>query len=292
VGATPYDVIVDRILEVVEAEGQFPWQKPWRASIDGPRNATTGKPYRGINVWMLLMQSRRDPRWLTFKQALGAERCVRKGEHGTPIIFWASHTTRKAKDEDGDEMTVSQHRDVPILRYYTVFNVDQCDGLDLPPLAEAGPTPDPIEAAEAIVDAMPNRPAIAWDQPDRAYYSPTSDEVHLPGREQFAAPEEVYGTEFHELAHSTGHKSRLGRHEVEGLDHFGSDRYGREELVAEMTAAFLCGEAGIERVIDNSAAYVRNWTETIREDRRAVVVAAGKAQKAADYILGREAVTA
>ena len=142
--------------------------------------------------------------------------------------------------------------------------------------------------AEAIIEGMPNRPAILHNGGDRAFYRPSTDTISLPHRSAFAEEEEYYSTTFHELAHSTGHKDRVGRVGIENIDHFGSGQYGREELVAEMTAAFLGAHAGISpAVIANSAAYLGNWVKAIKEDTKMVVWAAGKAQAAADYILNQ-----
>lgn len=194
--------------------------------------------------------------------------------------------------ERDDDDTESRQRPIPVLRYFTVFNVEQCDNLTkLAPLTEADRiSVDPIPACQAIVDGMPNRPAIRHGG-DRAYYAPAADYVQLPQAEAFDSMAEYYGVAFHELGHSTGHSTRLDR----GLDAsdrlaaFGSEDYSREELVAEMTSAYLLGHAGIETGIPNSAAYIKSWLRAIKADPKALVVAGGKAQKAADYVLGATA---
>jgi antirestriction protein ArdC len=196
------------------------------------------------------------------------------------VVFWKQLTV---KDEDtGDERTV------PLLRYYNVFNTQQCEGVEAP-ASRPLPEHDPIAEAEAVTAAMPDPPSIQH-QGDRAAYVPALDVVMMPPRQQFQSPHGYYSTMFHELGHSTGHASRLAREAITNPDKFGSMDYGREELVAEMTAAFLCGATGIlPATLDNSAAYVANWIATIKVDRKAVVVAAGAAQKAADSILGLSA---
>jgi antirestriction protein ArdC len=177
-----------------------------------------------------------------------------------------------------------------MLRYYSVFNVAQCDGVTAPAIEGADGVHSPIETAEQIVAAMPRRPEIRHGL-DRAFYSPASDSVGMPSPERFESPENYYNVLFHELTHSTGHESRLNRKGVSGVGGeraaFGSQSYSKEELVAEMGAAFLCGRAGIvERIIDNSAAYVAAWLERLKDDAQLVVMAAAQAQKAADFILG------
>jgi len=221
-----------------------------------------------------------DNRWATFKQIKDHDGHVRRGEKGTPVVFW-----KTIDIEDKDDTT--KIKTVWFLRYFTVFNVTQADGLDLPAVETTGPTFDPVEAAEHIVANMPNRPHMDHNGGDRAYYIPRLDEVHLPPRSAFSGAEEYYSTAFHELGHSTGHESRLNRHGLEtGIAAFGSPVYSREELAAEFTSAFLCHASGIENTIENSTAYVQSWLKALKNDTRMAVVAASQAQRAADYITG------
>jgi antirestriction protein ArdC len=188
-----------------------------------------------------------------------------------------------------------QAKRVPFLRYYSVFNVAQCEGIPpdkIPAVNGRKREHAPLEQAEQIVAAMPKRPVI---QPKwaRAFYSPDQDFVGMPEIELFRSPEDYHSVLFHELTHSTGHESRLNRKGVTGSDglwsSFGSQAYSQEELVAEMGAAFLCGQAGIvERTIDNSAAYVNSWLARLKGDSRLVVQASAQAQRAADYILNKQ----
>lgn len=283
--STVYEVITDHIIRQLEA-GVVPWRKPWSARTDMPRSIH-GRPYRGINVFLTLLRGYSDPRWLTFKQAQERGGRVRKGEKGTPLVLWKTTTVREQDPDTGE----TREKQVPFARYFTVFNVEQCDGLNVEPWRPA-PAEVPatvIETAQAIIDGMPNAPELRYDGGDRAYYVPATDVIHLPRRSTFRTQEEFYSTAFHEMGHSTGHRSRCNRAGVAEFDHFGSDRYGREELVAEMTAAFLCGEADIApATIGNNAAYIGSWLRSLREDSRAVVIAAAQAQKAADYILNRQ----
>jgi antirestriction protein ArdC len=208
---------------------------------------------------------------------------VRRGEKGTLVIFWKIYEKDDPEAEDGKKR-------LPLLRYYTVFNAEQCDGVTAPgPDLTTWKTHDPIVAAETVVLAMPNSPTVEIGG-TRACYSPSRDLVRVPDLFRYDYPEDYYGTLFHELAHSTGHQSRLNREGIVDQHFFGDSVYSKEELVAEMTAAFLCGHTGIENAtIQNSAAYLQSWIKTLRGDKTLAIIAAAQAQKAADYILNRKA---
>jgi antirestriction protein ArdC len=276
-----YDLVTARILQQLE-NGVAPWRRPWGGPMRFPRNLTTLKPYRGVNVFLLACQSYDSPFWLTFKQAQEIGGHVRKGEHGSPVVFWTEwQTTDKETGEPAK---------IPVLRHYTVFNAGQCEGIGhLVPAPKVVDNPNPpLERCESVVMGYPNPPRVEC-QFNQAFYRPTADLVGMPPRERFDSSELFYGTMFHELAHSTGHKTRLDRKDLMDLNRFGSEPYGREELVAEMGAAFLCSHAGIETAtLDNSASYIDGWLRAIRQDRTLVVTAAAQAQKAADYILANE----
>ena len=280
-----YQMITDRIIEKLE-EGTIPWRKPWTGGSEGaPMNLVTKKPYRGLNVFMLACQEYDSPYWLTYKQAKAKGGHVKKGERGTPVIFW-KQIAGKEKDEDGNEKT----RSFPVLRHYTVFNVDQCENLDAPRPArdEEARTFDPIENCAAVVDEMPKPPALDHRE-QRAYYRPSTDTVNMPKPETFVNSESYYATLFHELTHSTGHDTRTGRHAKNNCDHnFGSYSYSKEELVAEFGAAFMCGHCGIEnRTIDNAASYIDGWSRKLRNKPKMLIHAAAQAQKAVDCILSK-----
>lgn len=210
---------------------------------------------------------------------------VRKGETGTPIVFYKQLPEDKKTDEAREE----DERAPFLLCHYTVFNVDQCDGLSLPEIDQTTSAPeiDEDELCEGIVTGWANRPALHLTSPTecRAYYRPVTDSVHMPDRNRFVDAPHYYSTLFHELVHSTGHTSRLNR--TFG-DHFGDELYSKEELVAEMGAAFLCAIAGIanEHTDRNTTAYIQNWISKLESDNRLVIHAAGNAQRAADCILG------
>jgi antirestriction protein ArdC len=276
-----YSIITERIIALLE-QGTVPWQKPWNGGEQAPQNLVTRKPYRGVNVFLLNAAHYASPFWLTFKQAQELGGHVRKGEKAFPVVFWK---WLEVENDNG-----SKER-VPFLRYYSVFNVAQCEGIEghVPSSSETKREHAPAEAAECIVQGMPKRPEIKLGQ-SQAFYSPGTDFVGMPDPDQFRSSEDYYSVLFHELTHSTGHESRLNRKGVAGSDGqwsaFGSGSYAKEELVAEMGAAFLCGQAGIvERTIDNSAAYLASWLARLKDDPKLVVQAAAQAQKAADFIL-------
>ncbi len=203
------------------------------------------------------------------------------------VVFWNWIDKETGKTDNQGKPAVDR---IPFLRYYNVFNTQQCDLPDgvVPALPDV-PTVEPIAACEAIVQAMPNRPAISHNGGNRAYYRQGTDSVHMPNQTRFEHQEEYYSTLFHELTHATGHSSRLDRKTLTDYDGFGGDNYSREELVAEMGAAFLCGVAGTEtQTLDNSGAYIASWLRALKEDKRLVVTAAAQAQKAADYIQAKE----
>ena len=284
-----YQTVTDRILSSLKA-GVIPWEKPWKTPcFTGgafPRNFSTGKPYRGINVLLLWSSDYSSPFWLTFKQAQELKGHVRKGERGTPIVFYKQLPEHAEKDSDG---TNEDERTPFLLCHYTVFNVEQCDGLTLPEIGQPTTAPeiDENERCESIVAAWENRPALHLTSASeyRAYYRPSTDSVHMPARSHFVDAPHYYSTLFHELVHSTGHESRLNR--TFG-DHFGDELYSKEELVAEMGAAFLCAIAGIanEHTDRNTTAYIQNWISKLEENNRLVIHAAANAQLAADCILG------
>lgn len=275
-----YEEVSAAIIEQLD-QGHIPWAKPWRTGVDPHRNPVTGTVYRGINPMLLEMGAMRggfaDRRWVTFKQAKGAGGTVRAGARGTMIVFYRPIVI---KDEETGEK-----RSIFMLRHYTVFNVEQIDGLKLEELVEYVPEPQP--AADAIVDGYlgANGGPTFRHGGDSAHYNPARDLVQVPPREAFASDDTYFSTVFHEAAHSTGHGSRLARREITELGAFGDEAYGREELTAEMTAAMLCGVAGLE-TLEHSAGYIQHWRDAIAADNRLVVFAAQRAQKAADWVLG------
>ena len=280
-----YSIITDRIIGLLE-RGIVPWQKPWHGGQQAPRNLVSGKEYRGVNVFLLNSMAYQSPLWLTYRQAQELGGNVKRGEKSCPVVFW--------KWLDVDDAANAQNRRVPFLRYYSVFNVSQCEGIDahIPVSGNSRRHHEAIAEAERLVSAMPKRPEIKHGL-DRAFYSPSADFIGMPSPEQFKSGEDYYSVLFHELTHSTGHESRLHRKGIAGSDGqwsaFGSESYSKEELIAEMGAAFLSGHTGIvERTVDNSAAYIGAWLKKLKDDTRLIVQAAAQAQKAADFIMGKQ----
>lgn len=280
-----YDVINSRIMELLE-QGTVPWRKPWNAESNIPKNLISKKDYRGLNVFLLSCMPYSSPYWLTFKQVQDRGGYVRKGEKSTPVVFW-KWIDKKDADTQDDEITGTKGK-VPLLRYYSVFNLDQVDGIKAPEPEGVIKEFNPIQKTDEIIAAMPLRPDIKYGG-NRAYYSPSNDYIQLPHQHTFQSPEEFYSTAFHELAHATGHISRVGRKSILEPSYFGSHEYSKEELVAEMGAAFLCGHNGIDnRTIQNSAAYIQGWLRKLKDDKTLLIHAAAQAQKAADFILNRK----
>jgi len=279
---TVYEVVTDKVLEAM-AGGRIPWQKPWSTGIVRPCNAVTGRPYSGGNMFLLSMLPYAVPAFLTFNQIKKAGATIKEGHEKAyfPVFFWKRfETLNKATGKKETGM---------MLRYFLVWNVEQVEGFTLPgKLTVTKKVMEPIAAAEHIVANMPNPPKMAISEGDKACYYPGLDRVCLPCPEQFHSPGDYYQTTFHELAHSTGHASRLNRKEVTNPTAFGSHDYSVEELVAELTAAFLSAECGIDNTLQNSAAYIQGWMKRLRDDTKMFWTAAGRAQKAADYILNRK----
>ena len=277
-----YSTITDKILEIMEG-GVIPWHKPWLMS-GSHRNLVSKKQYRGINVFLLSCSSFGSPWWLTFNQAKAKGGKVRKGEKGTMIVFWKPLQIKEKNAATGKE----EKKKVFVLRYYKIFNLEQVEGIEAPPEPEKIEL-EPIETAATIIEEMQNPPVIKHAATYDACYRPSSDEVNMPLMDDFESSESYYSVLFHEVGHSTGHESRVSR--PEGMKNicFGSDSYSKEELIAEMSAAFLCGEAGIlQETIQQSASYIESWSSKFKDDSRLVVCAAAAAQKATDYILNRK----
>ena len=282
--STVYDIITERICAQLE-KGTVPWLKPWKGGdLGAPKNLVSGHAYRGVNVFLLSAVGFSSPYWMTFRQASERGGVVRRGEHGFPVVFWKWLPKRETNDA-GDEVT----KQIPILRYYTVFNAEQVSGIEVPAQPVESTTFNCIERCDQVVQGMPQAPSITHNE-GRAFYRPSTDTVSLPRPTLFNDPAEYYSTLFHELCHASGHGSRLNRPGISEAHFFADVDYSKEELVAEMGAAFLCGHCGIERTtLDNSAAYIGGWLKKLRDDKRLVVTAAAQGQKASDFILGRKA---
>ena len=288
-----YQMVTDRIIAQME-QGIIPWHKPWhgilgkRSSEDCAVSYESGRPYSLLNQFLLGEPGE----YATFNQIKARGGMIRKGEKSRMVVFYTQIMKEDTdrKDEDGNPKVVS----IPVLKYYNVWNINQCEGLaarwEGSKQPEA-PQTEPLEAAEAIVAgymASANHPRLEVKISDRAFYRPATDEVVVPMLSQYDDAAEYYSTAFHELTHSTLKKSRCNREGDNARAFFGNHEYSREELVAEMGAAMLCSNAGIDsdRAFRNSVAYIQNWMQALKNDPKMIVWAASRAEKAARYIIG------
>jgi antirestriction protein ArdC len=283
-----YAIVTEKIIKLLE-QGVVPWRRPWTGG-GLPRNVVSKQPYRGINHFLLSASKYVQPYWLTMRQANESGGHVRKGEESTIVVFWKVDDAGETTQDTNNELPNEKLRRRFLLRYYRVFNLEQCE---LPQAVLdkfskiATHEHDPIEAANRIVAAMPKPPEILHAG-SKAFYSSMTDRVTMPPRNLFVSAEEYSATLLHELTHSTGHPKRLAREGITEAAAFGSGVYSKEELIAEMGAAYLCAEAGISNaVIANQAAYVAGWLKKLRDDRKLLVHSAAQAQHAADFILCR-----
>lgn len=290
-----YDEVTRRICAELE-QGRLPWVQPWGENGTGPgactaclpRNAASSRPYSGINVLLLWgaaqEQGFASQGWLTFRQALAAGGNVRKGEKGTGVVYADRFTPEAEKSRAAK--TGEDAKSIAFLKRFTVFNVAQCEGLPEPFAADPEPLPERevVPVGEALIAASGVDVRIGGAE---AYYAPGADFVAVPPQQAYFQQIDWYRTAFHELCHATGHPSRLAR---QILNPFGSKDYAREELVAEMGAAFLCAALGIVPSVRH-ADYIGAWLDVLREDNRAIFRAASAASKAADWLLGRHGQT-
>lgn len=284
-----YQDVTDKVITQLKA-GTVPWVQPWER--DGtqtpfglPQNAATGNTYSAINsqlLWDAAIETRHSTQtWLTFKQALGLGGWVHKGERGTTVCYADTFIPKTERERAADAGEAPQH--IGFLKRYTVFNVDQCEGLPsgLYDAATPLPTCESIPRAERLIKATGADFRIGRD---KAFFVPSEDFIHVPPQSAFHDQINYYRTCFHELGHWTGHKTRLDR-TLTGK--FGSKDYAREELVAEMASAFICAAQNIIPTVRHTD-YIANWLQVFKEDKRAIFRAASLASKAADYILAFE----
>jgi antirestriction protein ArdC len=277
-----YAQVSDRIIAELES-GAAPWIKPWSATpgMNTPCNAVTNRPYSGCNVvllWMAQASGYRTPRFLTFKQALELGGAVRRGEHGHKVVF-----VKQLRVHDTNDMGEDTERTVPMMREYTVFNIDQCDGLPEKIGNPAAVAPRNKDQRKALADEfMASTRAEIREGAGEAYFAPGADFISLPAFAAFKSADNFYSTSFHELGHWSGHKSRLDRNL---RNRFGTSAYAAEELVAELTSAFLCAEFSFDGDLRH-AGYIASWINLLRADGKAFFTACSKAQAAADYLRG------
>ena len=269
-----YSDITNRLIDKMQESGALIWFKPWRSVA--PVNGASNRKYSGINKLILSTSGFADPRWFTYRQCSDLGGYVKKGEKGLPIVFW------KASDEE--ERLLGKPKFIS--RTFFVFNSEQCIGLNLPEIATPTFNADALKAIDKLILGFGDAPPIKWGA-EQAYYSPKLDVVAIPHKLAFVSSEACFATLAHELSHATGHSSRLNRTSITEPISFGSEVYSQEELLSEISAAFLCGEFGIQNTITQSAAYVQGWLSALKNDPTMIVKAACQAQKSADWILGR-----
>jgi antirestriction protein ArdC len=285
-----YDVVNDIIITALE-QGCVPWQKPWTGtSSDMPKNIVTKNPYQGVNYFMLAvvayLNKYSSPYWMSFKQAKTRGGYIKKGEKGTPVVWWSMIEIKDKNDLD--ENGYPKIKKIPKAKHSYVYNLDQTENVRVPKEGQKETIEfNPIEKAEEIISGYTDIPTLKHDR-QSAYYNPKEDFINMPQKNTFTSVEEYYSTLFHEMGHSTGHATRLNRKGITEYDFFGSHEYSKEELVAEFTSCYLCGEAGIlKSVQDNSVAYIQSWMKKLKEDKKLIIGACSKAKKATEYILGK-----
>jgi antirestriction protein ArdC len=280
-----YTRVTDRIIFDLE-QGIRTWMKPWSVEHTAGRISKplrhNGTPYRGMNILLLwgeaMAKGYAAPIWMTYKQAQETGGQVRKGEHGSLVVY-ANSITKTETNEKGEDT----EREIPFMKGYTVFNVEQLDGLPSHYYAQSA---NPLPLSERIENAdrfITKTAATIHHGGNRAFYAPARDAIQLPPFEAFKDKESYYATALHELTHWTKHERRLERDF--SAKRFGDQGYAREELVAELGAAFLCADLGITPEIrDDHAAYLGHWLNVLKEDKRAIFSAAAHAQRAADFL--------
>lgn len=308
------EIVTKRIVEALEeiirtGKGSIPWKKPWKTiefadgtKYYGAMNAVSCTQYKGINQLLLGFNNTHcEELWyLTLKQVMGLGFRIKKEEYknSIPVLFWG----RKVVEQEDNKGNIKE-KTIFFKRFYSVYHWSQIDASEeqikakLPIVKkiakakvkreETKTTFNPIEAADAIVNNMPNKPSIAENGGSRAYYVPSEDSIHMPVRTNFESSEHFYATLFHEIAHSTGHESRLNRDTLVQHNGFGSHNYSREELVAEISANMLMAVAELDTpaIIENTVAYCQSWLKVLKDDVNFVLTAAAQAQKATDFVL-------
>jgi len=274
-----YKIVTQKIIDKLN-EGIIPWEKPWI----GLRNYLTKRGYHGINLLLLSMDKHQSSEFVTFRQVRGLKESVKKGSRADMVVFFRRYEV-EARDKDGtlelDKETGEPKKELRFtLRYYNVFNLDQTT-IPLPDYGNG----KRIKKCEDILKDIPNLPVIK-EGGDMAAYNPKLDLLRIPSKREFKDRENYYSSIFHELVHATGHETRLNRKDFKG-NGFSSEKYSKEELVAEIGASFLCALCGIEnKTINNSAAYIQGWLKRLNNDSTLIISASAQAQKAVDYILG------
>lgn len=281
--ANVYEMVTERIIAELE-KGVIPWEKPWTGVRSGAYNRVSKRPYSLLNQMLL----KHTGEYATYKQWQDLGGQVKKGEKSEIVVFWKIFEAEETNKDTGEKET----KKIPLLRYYNVFHISQVEGVEPLKPEQLNDEVEPIEEADKIITDYITREHIEFTEcrSNEAYYSPSSDRVVVPMKEQYTVINEYYSTTFHELTHSTGHKSRLNRLETGAVAAFGGTEYSKEELVAEIGSASLMNLLGIETVktFRNSAAYIQSWLQVLRNDNKFIVSASSKAEKAVNYILAAE----
>lgn len=272
-----YQLITDKIIEALE-QGVAPWVKPW-ASCGAPRNAVTGRAYSGINLVLLSMAPYASPLWLTYNQAKAAGGQVRKGEHGTTVVLFKPLSITEKDEGTGD----NKEKVIPLLRTFTVFNVQQIDGL--PEKYTTAGRPKLEKFADNVTAETLLAQASIEHGHAQACFIPSIDKIRMPAKTDFRSVGDYYATGLHELTHWTGHKARLAR---DFGGRFGSESYAFEELIAELGAAFLCAHCYIDGNLQH-ASYIGNWLKVLKNDKRAIFTASAAARRASEFVIGETA---
>ena len=273
-----YSIVTERIIKQLE-QGYIPWKKPWVSCMDGTFNRISRKPYSLMNQLLLS----HDGEYATYKQWEQIGGTIKRGEKSEIVVFWKMQEVAE-KTETGE----IQVRNIPLLRYYNVFHISQVDNV-LPLQPEKRFDTEPIEEAEKVLRGYAEREHIKLNigNGNRAFYRPFGDSITLPSLSQFEKAEEFYSTAFHECGHSTMKESRCDREAENKGSYFGNEGYSKEELVAEITSSAIIHSLGMETedTFKNNCAYVQNWLSVLKTDKKFIVSATGKAEKAAKYIL-------
>ena len=286
-----YQIVTDRIIEKMEA-GVIPWKQPWLTG-QTPLNFLTKKPYRGINQLLLGMSLHADPHFLTFKQAQQLGGHIKKGAKSEIVVFWQmryfDERSRRWKNLGKQEQRPADAKVIPLLRYYRVFSILDTEGIEYTPsqpavMDQQGDLDD-VETGYLPLRAIPEINLVT--NHTGACYLPSQDDIYMPTITKFHSTAGYFGVLYHELTHATGHTSRLAREGITKKVNKHSERYAKEELIAELGSCFLMHHQGFqqEALLENSAAYIQSWLQHLRTDKKLIIEAAAQAQKALDYIL-------
>ena len=285
-----YAAITERIIAELE-NGIIPWEKPWTGTPDGAISYATGKAYSVLNQMLL----GKPGEYLTFKQITEAGGKIKKGAKARMVVFWKWLQQTQDDGAGGiirDSEGLPVYKNIPLLRYYNVFHIEDCEDVE-PKHSKDVPLNDfqPEEEAQRVLEGYWKRENIRVEHvknSDRAFYRRDEDLIHLPVMGQFKTPEAYYDTAFHESVHSTGNVKRLNRLQTGLSAAFGGEEYSKEELVAEIGACSIMHQLGLEtdKTFRNTASYIQSWLHALKNDKRMIVSAAGKAEKAVDLIMG------